>query len=58
MAETYNQGQSPSSLGVDKEQCRDRENDLDSTITERGVERFGRRVADFFEDGGTVEGDN
>ena len=55
---TYDQRQSPSALGVDEEQCGDGRYDLDGPIAERGVQSLDRCIANLFEDGRTVKGDN
>lgn len=56
--ETYDQSQSAPTLGVDEEQRRDREDDLHSSVTQRGVERLGSCVTDLLEDRGAVEGND
>jgi hypothetical protein len=47
---TYNQGQSPSALGVDEEQCRDCRHDLDSTVPEGGVQGLNWGITNILED--------
>jgi hypothetical protein len=54
----YNQTQCTPALGVDQEQSRDGENDLDSTVTQGGVQRLVRVAQHTLEDGRTVERDD
>jgi hypothetical protein len=48
---TYNQRQSSSAFGIDEEQSRNSEYDLNSTITKRRIQSLGCCVADPFKDG-------
>lgn len=52
---THSQGQSASAFGIDEEQSRDREDDLYSTIAQRGVQCLGSCVTDILKDCGAVE---
>lgn len=55
---TYDKTETPSADGVDQEQGRNGKDDLDGTVTERGVQGLFGRVSDVFKDGGTVERDD
>lgn len=52
---TYSQREGAPPLGVDKEQSRDREDDLDGTVAEGRVQSLSGGVSDVGEDGGAVE---
>lgn len=48
---TYDHGQGPPPLGINKEESRNGGHDLDSSVSERRVQRLGGRVADALKDG-------
>ena len=52
---TYDQTKLAASLGVNQEQGGDGENDLESSISKRGVQSLSVGVAGFAENGRTVE---
>lgn len=55
---TYCQGQRSSAFGVDEEQSGNRRHHLDGTIAQRCIQGLSRGIADIFEDGRAVEGDD
>jgi hypothetical protein len=55
---TYDHAESSATLRIDEEQCRNRKDDLDSTVAERCVQGLIIRVTDLREDGGAVEGND
>lgn len=48
---TYDHGQGSPPLGINKEESRNGGHDLDSSVSERRVQRLGGRVADALKDG-------
>lgn len=52
---TYDKTKSSSSLGVDEEQGGNSGDDLNSTVSKRGVQGLDSCVASVSEDGGAVE---
>lgn len=58
MGRTCPHAKGPSTLGVNEEQSGNRENDLDSSVTQRSVQSLVRGVTGLGKDGRTVERDN